>query len=269
MKRLLLLIVLILIQIQSSFSCSCAGEGSFCQVNFDNPTWHVFIGKIIRHDSLYTEFEIFEKLRGVEQKDTIKIWDNPALMNTCIGSYEKESSNLGSLGDSILVALPSIDSLDSLSYYATVGDHFKPLNVCSKPYLPIKNQQIIGNLTETDFNTFPPTLYRTDSVHIDSFKIKYHTQGRAHDCDLFVGLKEIEAQHNLIVSPNPFQHTISINSRVKIRSANIFNILGEQVYSTLNPQQNKLELEALDSGVYFMVIESFEGEIFTNKLIKN
>ena len=145
MKKLLILLSIFIFQNSSVLACTCAGKTSFCDLNFQYQTDHVFIGKILRDDSLYSEFEIIENLRGVELRDTVLIWDNPAPMNSCVGYFEKDSKYLGNVGDSILIILSRIDSIDT---WGVLGDYYRPLGVCSSPYLPITNGLIIGNLTK-------------------------------------------------------------------------------------------------------------------------
>ena len=234
MKKLLILLSIFIFQNSSVLACTCAGKTSFCDLNFQYQTDHVFIGKILRDDSLYSEFEIIENLRGVELQDTVLIWDNPAPMNSCVGYFEKDSKYLGNVGDSILIILSRIDSIDT---WGVLGDYYRPLGVCSSPYLPITNGLIIGNLTETDdYTTQPPQAFRTDSVAIQSFSQLYNANGRALDCDLFVGLSEnSKTESHLCIFPNPANQTFSIANDFKTVEAQIFNLQGQLVKTIINP----------------------------------
>ncbi|MFT6165559.1 MAG: hypothetical protein ACJAV5_000712 [Vicingaceae bacterium] len=219
---MLLLLSIFTFQLSFILACTCGGKTSFCDINFTQPTDHVFIGKFIRHDSLFSEFELIEKHRGVETRDTILIWDNPAPTNSCVDGFEKNTRFLGKVGDSILIILPKIDSVNT---WGVLGDYYRPLGVCSSPYLPINNGLIIGNLTETDLYTIPPDNYRTDSVTVQSFKQLYNANGRAFDCDLFVGLPPNDKTESFFkIFPNPAEQSFAILSEYNVTEARIINI---------------------------------------------
>jgi len=83
-------------------------ESAFCDVNFANPTHHVFIGKILRQDSISAKLEVLERIRGVELKDTITIWNFNDTLIPGINCLSAASSSIGSIGDSILIILSKI-----------------------------------------------------------------------------------------------------------------------------------------------------------------
>ena len=143
-------------------------------------------------------------------------------MYSCVGNFEKDTRFLGNVGDSILIILPKIDSFDT---WGVLGDYYRPLGVCSSPYLPIKNGLIIGNLTETDLYTIPPINYRTDSITVQSFKQLYNANGRACDCDVFVGLPPNDKTESLFkIFPNPAEHSFAISSEYNVTEARIYNL---------------------------------------------
>lgn len=265
MKKLLLLLSLFTFQLSFILACTCGGKTSFCEINFTQPTDHVFVGKFIRHDSLYSEFQIIEKLRGIELRDTILIWDNPASPNSCVGGFEKDTRYLGNIGDSILIILPRIDSIDT---WGVLGDYYRPLGVCSSPYLPIKNGLIIGNLTETDIYSFPPRTYRTDSITVQSFKQLYHANGRAYDCDLFVGLPPNNKTESLIkLFPNPAEQSFAILSEYNVTEARIYSLNGLLI-KTIQTTLSAIQIGELPKGIYLLEVELENGAKASSKLVK-
>ena len=264
MKKILLSVIVIISSFSISKACSCAGEISFCEINYDNPTWHVFIGKIILHDSLYSDFEVIEKLRGIETKDTIRVWDNPSTSNSCVGVYETDTKFLGSVGDSILITLPKIDSIIN---WGIIGDYYRPLGICAKPFLPIKNQKIIGNLTYSYVYALPATPYVIDSIPIQTFTNNYNTTGRKDDCDLFVGISEFDVKPNTItLSPNPTNGLVFILGKEQVKYIEIFALNGKLIEIKDNVQ-NQIDFSKYLSGIYFVKIQLENENIVTKKVI--
>ena len=278
MKKLTLLLAIFLVSFSLTNACSGSGETSFCGVNFNNPTWHVFIGKILVHDSLYSDFEVIVKIRGIELRDTVRIWDNPSQFNSCVGGNEVNTEFLGAIGDSILITLPKIDSVIR---WGTIGDYYRPLGIFEKPFLPIRGGLIIGNLTKSHAYTNPPTPYIIDSISIQTFTTKYNSSGRSSDCDLFVGIpKNVIIQQNVIIYPNPSSGFFNIESEVKVKNIEVYNMSGSRYnfanaksFDLTNQRKNSTSSESLDltnfkSGIYFLKVELENGVIVTKKIIK-
>lgn len=231
------------------------------------------MGKILSHDSLYSTILIFEKLRGPEIKDTIVVWDNPTPHSSCVYDTEKDSRYLGQIGDSVLFFAPKIDSLLYNSTYGNIGDYYKVLDICANPILPIKNQLIIGNLTESDTYTIPPRTYKTDSISIQQFKSKYNANGRSLDCDIFVGLHNPTIENPLLsIFPNPSSENISIETTQEISSIRIVDILGAEQFSfnqsSLNTNKLQLNISDLTNGIYFIEVNFITGRRLIHKIVK-
>ncbi|MBL4708603.1 MAG: T9SS type A sorting domain-containing protein [Flavobacteriales bacterium] len=260
MKRLSILLLVLFSQYQAANACSCNGVHSFCQVNFYEANWNSFIGKIIRHDSLFTEFEILNNLRGTETRDTILIWDNPMSGNgtTCFWDIKADSRNLGMLGDTILIVLPRIDSLPPSSTYGVIGDYIKPSELCSSPLLPIKNKLITGHLI-----SIPAGFITQDTMHLDSFKLNYNANGRAMDCDIAVGLNKINLSKTvkLQLYPNPTSNAINISTEESIKSIQIFDLVGKELFINKDknfPNESKelsIDLSNINNGIYLVHIK--------------
>ena len=274
MKKLLLLLAICLFQFQSSNACSCSGESAFCDVNSANPTHHIFIGKILRQDSISAEFQVLERIRGVELKDTITIWNFNDTLVPGINCLSAASSSIGSAGDSILIILSNITYLTQYNQHATISDYFAPSNFCSRPYIPILDGLIIGNLTKYHPYTSPLTPFVIDSISINDFKANFNDGIQAVDCDLFVGLESpILKEALLTVYPNPSYEIVFIESAHVIESLRIFNILGvgQSFFSQkkVNRASCQLNVSELPSGIYFIEVRFTGGEKLIKKIIKS
>jgi hypothetical protein len=78
--------------------------------------------------------------------------------------------------------------------------------------------------------------------------------------DVKLGQNELKIGKTNIY-PNPFQHYLSIDSDgKKIQSINIYNTLGELVYTNNNVIDNKINLSLLPKGIYLLKLRLNEEE---------
>jgi hypothetical protein len=220
---------------------------------------------------LYTQFEIINRLRGIELKDTIVIWDNRDTSSMICNS--PHSSDLGTIADSLLIILSQIDTIYTQTSYASVGDYFRPPNFCGNPFIFISNNLIIGNITETYIYNTPPNPYIVDSISINDFVTRYNANGRALDCDLFVGIQTPVLKQDLLsIYPNPSTEKITIEAARGIAAIRILNILGAEQSNfsqkKLKTTARQVDISALASGIYFVEVIFSSGESLTQKVIK-
>ncbi len=71
---------------------------------------------------------------------------------------------------------------------------------------------------------------------------------------------------NVNISPNPFQNEININSKKKIENVKIASVDGRELFN--GQYSNKIQLEELKSGVYFMTLTFNDLKKETYKIIK-
>lgn len=79
-------------------------------------------------------------------------------------------------------------------------------------------------------------------------------------------ISDISTIQTLNIYPNPFQNIISIQTNDKIKSIEIYSIVGEKILMV--KKQKNIVTENLKSGVYFVKIINEEGEIFQKKIVK-
>lgn len=267
MKKLFLLLLVTSFQLQVSYACSCNGESAFCDINTAHPTQHVFIGKIVQHDSTSSQFEIIECLRGIELKDTITIWDYVDTLTPGIGCSTIDAFSIGTAGDSVLIILGKINDTSYLNPQAVLGDYYAPSRFCAAPTIPIKNGLIIGNITKAIVYTSPPTPLVLDTISIADFKANY--KPNAVDCDLLLGLPRFKGEDEFLIAPNPFTNQINISSSMRFKGLRIYDIQGKMLIDNLSGRVGPINVSALDPGTYFVTAELNSGEQISKKIIKN
>ena len=74
-------------------------------------------------------------------------------------------------------------------------------------------------------------------------------------------------KNGISIYPNPIKDYINLNSSAVISSLTIFNISGKSVFRIKNSIPSRLDISKLESGIYFMRIET-SYSIETVKIIK-
>jgi hypothetical protein len=87
-------------------------------------------------------------------------------------------------------------------------------------------------------------------------------------------INPVAVNKDFSIYPNPFRSNIAIDWKGKAQSnvsVRLVNILGQEVYSTameLNTGSNTLNLPALNSGNYILVIRDAAGKSWSSKVVK-
>ncbi|HET6992619.1 MAG TPA: T9SS type A sorting domain-containing protein, partial [Bacteroidia bacterium] len=88
--------------------------------------------------------------------------------------------------------------------------------------------------------------------------------------DLCLGLSNGIINSDVEVFPNPFSNSVTVatdNPQAKA-DLKIYNLLGEEVYSSvITNQKTEIDLQSLQSGIYFIRITSGDRTI-TKKIVK-
>jgi hypothetical protein len=102
------------------------------------------------------------------------------------------------------------------------------------------------------------------------------------DLDLFIGQENNLAfyknydptastndlvNNRLTVYPNPVKDMLNMQSKIKIKHLEIYNMTGKIVLCKTNT--NKLNIANLDNGLYFLKTTFIDGKTAINKIIKN
>lgn len=129
---------------------------------------------------------------------------------------------------------------------------------------------------ETDFVTWGKVfIYQLNGTAVDSFDVGVSPGHIAFDVRDASLVDENKAESNLSIYPNPVTNEFQISdSRVRIVSIEIYNTLGEIVYSQtptspdasgLKPQS--VNVSSLLPGVYMLSVKA-DGKLFTQKIVK-
>ncbi len=121
----------------------------------------------------------------------------------------------------------------------------------------------------TSFNEPQQIEFREDGDVLGHFRFYYESYD-----DGVSSIKSIAEHKEFNIYPNPFRNNMSIDWKGKAQSdvsIRLVNILGQEVYSTslqLNTGSNTLQLPALNSGNYILVIRDAEGKSWSSKVVK-
>lgn len=71
------------------------------------------------------------------------------------------------------------------------------------------------------------------------------------------------------VYPNPFEDKITINTYLSIKNFSIIDLIGKKIIDTESNEVLNSEVAKLNSGTYILQLQSVEGIIHNEKIIKN
>ena len=85
------------------------------------------------------------------------------------------------------------------------------------------------------------------------------------------GISELPIKNNLLLYPNPVTDNVTIRFQngIPINQIEVTDILGRKVYDEQTNLKSKiLNLKSLSSGVYFIKLQSRNGEMQVKKIVK-
>lgn len=86
-------------------------------------------------------------------------------------------------------------------------------------------------------------------------------------CKLLTKTKNVDKEDNIKVYPNPASSLINIDSEMQLKSIRIFNHIGNLILTeNLNTNHKELHLN-LENGLYFIVIETANSNIYFAKQV--
>ena len=86
-------------------------------------------------------------------------------------------------------------------------------------------------------------------------------------CD-YIPLNIYKQSHKFTIYPNPANDFITLDSDEELAKIEIYNILGKCVLSQENCKNNRIDINTLQSGVYYIKATLITGQILTHKFIK-
>ena len=254
-----------------AFSCSCQGKKSFCYTaSTAHPNNFIFSGKITTSTDTFIELELFDRLRGIESRDTIRIWDDSITNDSPFGQcyHRLKASSLGKIGDSILIILPKIeDSVLSKLPWGRKDDYLTPWTECiTTPLVLIRNNSLV-------FSFFSYEKWETVHKRFSYTEFLDHWNNNGFSCDslLAVGLKEQVHDGSFSIFPNPTNNLIRIqnSSGIAIESINLYTVQGKKLQEVMPSQGLETSLNIIGpKGLYLLQIQLQNGEQISKKVLK-
>lgn len=248
MKKIIILTINLIFFAKLSFCCLFAPY-SFCTTSSNNEENLIVFGKIIDNDQNGITIEIIELLRGNENRNIIRIWDGTDF--DCNGLHSMAAKELGEDGDSIIVILPKIDSIENT--WEVIGDYRVPDFYGFTTLLQVKNNIVKGLI---DGISGAPNEYNLLEFELDQFINSYVKE---IGCDKITNTQETLEFENSVIYPNPFKSELSIKlgSVNKNIDVHIYNLQGKRVHSNkIEHLNSQISLSHLLSGIYILEIRT-------------
>lgn len=206
--------------------------------------------------------EVLQVFNGVENSDTIVVWDLGGPYDTCndsLGGITK-AAYLGSIGDTIIVSLPRVDTLKNA--WDVIGDYRVPGFLCWEYKLTVTNNTVSGKISGSEFCHLMNNCLET--YNYDDFLVDF--PANSMNCQTWLSTEDLLAKQYLTYYPNPATDKIFVET-TEPGIINITNSCG-QLIDALSIRENQTEISTdhLQSGIYFLTFKT-ESTVVTRKLI--
>jgi hypothetical protein len=254
-----ILIALLMFVFRSADACSCGGSPSFCNTF----SQYNFSGSCVVVDSFQygISLKVLHKFHGTENRDTITVWDFGGPYDMCNDSASFASASfLGYVGDTIIIALPVIDTIKNS--WDVIGDYRTPSFTCEHYNLTVRNDTVRG------FISGPPFCFPFGSCinkyGYNDFLVDFPTKSLS--CETWLSTNTHPEKEVLNYYPNPATDKIVFTTAEK-GTLTITNEFG-QFIDTLDITNNQTPISTthLRSGIYFITFQT-ERTTTTKKLV--
>ncbi len=121
---------------------------------------------------------------------------------------------------------------------------------------------ISGLITSSVIKTYP-----SGEIAIDMMRSNLNCYGASKmRSNPAVGLENKELSNRFDLFPNPAQTEISIHATASIKNITLVDVLGNKILSTLD---QTIDISNLPEGIYFVKVQTQQGEHLTQRFIKN
>jgi len=239
---------------QLGFACTFTPR-SFCSTASTHESNLIVSGYITSIDEDGIDFEIIQLIRGEESKQNIRIWDGSDF--DCNGPFSMAASDFGNVGDSLVLILPIIESMENT--WDIIGDYRRPESYLNSPILKIENNLVSGFVYGSPYNP-------RNSFDFESFVNSFED---LQNCDNIVSTKELKNTIGLNLYPNPF--TSDLNVELEDNSGNvsieIFDIRGKSILrKELSSSFENVSTEQLPAGLFILTVTK-ENKLIARKRI--
>ncbi len=258
MRRAFLLLI-ILISATSGFSCSCELI-SFCETTSERPGDNIFKIVILTEGDHSIQVLKLETIRGAEVNDTLIIWDGTDY--DCNGNISMAASQIGDPGDTLLIILPLIDSIENA--WDIIGDYRMPNWMCNTYKLKIENNMISG-----DINGLYPYYY-LGNYNYDTFIENWFLGDET--CSLIpTTFINDNVTEGIQIFPNPSngQFIINVESLTGEIECSVTDASGREIINQhLLNKRFLIELNNFPDGIYLLTISQNDQKFIIGLLVK-
>ncbi len=239
----------------SAIACSFIPD-SFCETNNSRPNDIVICGKIFQIDSDGIDIEVFDVLKGIEVRDTIRVWDGTDF--ECNGLHSMAATNIGSLNDTVIVILPLIDSIENT--WDVIGDYRCPNFWAYIIALRVINNTVTGYVDD---------IWNTSHIPYDDFKNNWLNS--TNECSNWLGINKQVEDIQLAVYPNPTSSMVHIDLSQLAQnvSISVFNSHGTLVHVDEVHRLSSFDYQLPQTkGIYFIRLTVDGDSVKTAKIVK-
>lgn len=254
------LIISLIIFNTACFSCTCELI-SFCETASARKEDNIF--KMVIIDEAVHSIKVLrlETIRGLEEMDTLIIWDGTDY--DCNGNISMVASQIGEVGDTLLIILPVIDSIENV--WDVAGDYRMPDWLCYTYKLKLENNFLHGVIN----GVYP--YYYLGNYNYDEFIESWFLGGETCNLVPVTFVSYFDSATFIKVFPNPSDGLFVINVlQVGHIEYQVIDFSGRLI-TQCNYVNNKIlvDLGTYPDGVYLFVLKKEDEILFTAPLIKN
>ena len=241
-------------------ACSFSPK-SFCSGSADLENNIIIAGEIIGVDNDGIDVRVFQWFKGNATSDTIRVWDGTDF--DCNGFFSMAAGDLGGVGDSVLLNLPVIDSIENT--WDVIGEYRRPGYIQYTRSLRLEGDTLFGFINGLPLGS-SQNLYK---VSYDTFLDAWNND----DCPkLILSSSEVSLKKEDIRVINPFHQTLNIQIDSKIQSNNkldLFSMTGQLIKSKTSKEHSiSWKVPGLRSGIYLLRITSEDKVVLSFKVMK-
>ena len=239
------------------WSCSFALQPFCSTVNGDENDLVIMTGRISDTLTNGVTFEVFDVLRGDESRSSFTIWDGTPF--DCNGFLTLPALALGNIGDSLVIALPVVDSITN--GWEQLGDYRMPLFYVHTSWLQLEDGVVKGVIA----GDVIPNNEILDEMAYEDFVQELIEEEQC--AELLVATQTPMLPGQLRIFPNPATDQINLVLPQETTQAEyrIFNVRG-QLAQAGTIMQPTVDLW-LNPGVYVVEVRVPKGVYRREKII--
>lgn len=230
---------------------------SFCATNTSRPDDVVVSGRIVQEDADGIDLAVIHVFKGIETRDTIRIWDGTDF--DCNGTFSMAASALGAVGDSIIVILPLITTIENT--WDVLGDYRRPDYFGHITELRITNGNVLGFIIGSGSASVENAPYSAFVAHWNS---------GPDNCSTFLSVEAVDRTPPF--TAQLLSTTLALTVRSDVAPGSTVHLLasnGQQVASTKGMAgTSHMDLAPLATGVYHIVLVQQDGTRTAARVLK-